>query len=452
MKKNILKSIMYFSLLALLIVPIVNVNAENLVTSIEVSEETINLNVGGNKTITPTVLPADADDLSVTYTSSNPNVATVDENGKVVGVAAGNAEITITSVNASSVTKKVAVNVQQAKSGDFNLKSLEVVGYKISPSFTASNKAYTLTVPANITKVTIKAETNDSTASVAGTGSFSLAASGDSTAKITVTAEDGGKKTYTVKITKEETNLDLKTLKVKGQTLNQTFSADVTDYTMDVEYAIERLSITAAASDSTAKVTVNNGKAINLVVGENKIVVTVKDTYGNTKNYNIVVTRKDEEEEENTNSTSTVTSVAPVIDTSSNTKNHTLQYVLVTIGCILLLAIAGFGIYFFVKTEDPAKKKAKLEKKLAKKNLKVKEDKIESALVEAEVAKVEEEIEDSEEQDDSEEESDYTDEDYEEYDEENDEVVEDINDQDTIEFERPRPSRRMSRYSDEEDE
>ena len=71
----------------------------------------INLSVGGHQYITPTVLPADVGNKKVTYTSSNPEVATVDEWGEVYGVGEGSATITVTSQSDATVTLQIPVTV-----------------------------------------------------------------------------------------------------------------------------------------------------------------------------------------------------------------------------------------------------------------------------------------------------------------------------------------------------
>ena len=60
--------------------------------------ETLNLEVNGKNTAQLEVkaTPEDATDVTITYESSNPEVATVDENGVVTAVANGEADITVT--------------------------------------------------------------------------------------------------------------------------------------------------------------------------------------------------------------------------------------------------------------------------------------------------------------------------------------------------------------------
>ena len=65
------------------------------VTSVSLNKDELSLNVNNEETLTATVLPEDATDQSVTWTSSNDAVATVDQNGKVTAVAQGTATITV---------------------------------------------------------------------------------------------------------------------------------------------------------------------------------------------------------------------------------------------------------------------------------------------------------------------------------------------------------------------
>lgn len=63
------------------------------VESISLNKGATSIAVAGEETLVATVLPVDATDPSVTWSSNNEEVATVDENGKVTGVAAGVAVI-----------------------------------------------------------------------------------------------------------------------------------------------------------------------------------------------------------------------------------------------------------------------------------------------------------------------------------------------------------------------
>ena len=63
--------------------------------SVELSQKEIKLYLGENRSLTATVLPSDASDKNVTWSSSNPNVATVSTAGNVVSKSVGTTVITV---------------------------------------------------------------------------------------------------------------------------------------------------------------------------------------------------------------------------------------------------------------------------------------------------------------------------------------------------------------------
>lgn len=85
------------------------------VTGVTLDQENLNLVLGGTETatLTATVTPENATDKTVTWTSSNEEVATVNENGKVTAIAAGDAIITATANN--GVNGSCAVTVKEAE-------------------------------------------------------------------------------------------------------------------------------------------------------------------------------------------------------------------------------------------------------------------------------------------------------------------------------------------------
>ncbi len=86
---------------------------ETAITGIAFGSETASVEVGGTVTVTATVTGGTAADTSVTYTSSDTSIATVDENGVVTGVAAGTVTITATAADGSTATCTVTVTVAE---------------------------------------------------------------------------------------------------------------------------------------------------------------------------------------------------------------------------------------------------------------------------------------------------------------------------------------------------
>lgn len=67
-----------------------------LVESVTLNKTSLSLKAGDSETLVATVNPADATDKTISWNSSNSNVATVDSNGKVTAKAIGTAVITAT--------------------------------------------------------------------------------------------------------------------------------------------------------------------------------------------------------------------------------------------------------------------------------------------------------------------------------------------------------------------
>ncbi len=86
---------------------------ETAITGIAFGSETASVEVGGTVTVTATVTGGTAADTSVTYTSSDTSIATVDEDGVVTGVAVGTVTITATAADGSTATCTVTVTAKE---------------------------------------------------------------------------------------------------------------------------------------------------------------------------------------------------------------------------------------------------------------------------------------------------------------------------------------------------
>ena len=125
--------------------------------------------------------------------------------------AVGDAKVSVTSSDVggssdSSIgapTGSTTVSVKQEnKSNNANLKWLTVPkGCTLVPKFSKDVTNYTCTVPGSVTSFPMDWEKEDPKATDAVSGALSLKV-GENTRKVTVTAQDGTKKVYTVKITR----------------------------------------------------------------------------------------------------------------------------------------------------------------------------------------------------------------------------------------------------------
>ena len=122
---------------------IVKTSAKVTVTT-KVEQITLNktegvLTVGNSVTVTATVTPDNATNTTVNWTSSDEKVATVDSNGKVTAVAAGNATITATSESDGDVSADYALTVNKAaaKPATNYSGTTSAAGAATTPSYTA---------------------------------------------------------------------------------------------------------------------------------------------------------------------------------------------------------------------------------------------------------------------------------------------------------------------------
>ena len=95
------------------------------VRSVTLNMDKLSMKVGENKTLYATVRPADAADVSVTWTSSDESIATVAVNGRVTAVSPGTATITVTSNFDNTKKATCTVNVYDPYSTPLTLELIE---------------------------------------------------------------------------------------------------------------------------------------------------------------------------------------------------------------------------------------------------------------------------------------------------------------------------------------
>ena len=95
--------------------------------------------------------------------------------------------------------------LEDSYSKDNDLKSLSVENYSISPSFSKSTTEYSVVVPENTKSINIKAQANDSKASVSGAGEKTVSA-GMNNFEVVVRAENGNEKRYKVNVEVKDSN------------------------------------------------------------------------------------------------------------------------------------------------------------------------------------------------------------------------------------------------------
>ena len=156
------------------------------VASVELNQTTLELIAGKEATLTATVKPDDATNKTVTWSSNNETVATVDNNGKVTAKAAGEAIIT---AKAGDKTATCTVTVAKA---DVAVESvtLDKTSLDLKVGNNATLKA--TVEPQNATNNTVTWSSSNPEFVTVANGTVTAVSAG--TATITVTTADGNHK------------------------------------------------------------------------------------------------------------------------------------------------------------------------------------------------------------------------------------------------------------------
>ena len=121
----------------------VTASASQAVTSLTVDPTSVTVNVGKTQNVYVTILPETVTNKSVTWTSENPSIASVDPNtGTITGITPGSTTITATSVYDTSKSAKVEVTVK----GQVKTQVITGGTITVEPEYAAAGETVTLTV------------------------------------------------------------------------------------------------------------------------------------------------------------------------------------------------------------------------------------------------------------------------------------------------------------------
>ena len=204
------------------------------ITSVTLNHSTLTLEAGKTGKLSATVLPASATDKSITWSSSNTDVASVISNGTVTAKKAGTAVITATAVNGKNASCTVTVTggttdpdpgqPEAAVSADVALRNAGLADR--NPSFRLALKH-----AKNVTTVRVRFTVDARTVSVTGLNGFQVlgqpkgsVANGKYTGEVMLAYLSDGRTAFTqtgeTGIASFVTNGDTPTLKITGVTLS----------------------------------------------------------------------------------------------------------------------------------------------------------------------------------------------------------------------------------------
>ena len=259
------------------------VTVEEPVTSIKMNKTTLALDNQKTETLKTTITPTNATNKTVTWSSSNEAVATVDKNGKVTAKKAGIATITAKASNGKATSCKVTVE-EPVTSIKLNKTSTVI--------YMGSSETLKVTInPTNATNKTVTWSSSDTTvATVDRNGKVTPKKEG--TTKITVKSSNGKTAVCTVTVNTKITNIKLDRTVLMLDKDHYNFAELTAKLTPNKKVTIEW------SSSNTKVATVDkNGKVTGKKYGTTKITATVKNADGtsvkSTCNVRVISSAKD---------------------------------------------------------------------------------------------------------------------------------------------------------------
>lgn len=276
-------------------------------------------------------------------------------------------------------SRSYSATIAPPLSGNCHLKSLTVSNAQISPAFSPETTSYSASVPFSVSKLTMAASAEDAKATVS-VSNPSLTPGGSTNVTITVTAENGATKTYTIRVKREQDpnyvpsgNNNLSQITVEEYQLSPIFSAGVTQYYVWLPYETDTISLSATAEDPKATVEIAQVGTLSAGKGNN-IAITVTAENKTQKIYTVTAVRAPAHDKtqdflnaQPTEPVPTETTVPvettqpqpatapaptqPQAPAQTEKPNNPLLIILIGIGCIAAGALVGIVIKSYIDSK-----------------------------------------------------------------------------------------------------
>lgn len=218
------------------------------------------------------------------------------EPGTTISVTAKGVTLSDGKQDTSVGSASYSTNLAQPLSGDCSLTGLSAQEVELNPAFSPNVTKYTASVPFSVAKLTLSTQKSHENAKVTVENPNLWA--GDTTViTVTVTAENGDQKQYKIYVTRAQdpnyvpsNDASLKELQVDSFRLSPVFDPGVKQYFVWVPYETETVSLTAAANDSKAMISVAECPTLEPGKGTD-IAVTVKAEDDSEAIYTVTVVR-----------------------------------------------------------------------------------------------------------------------------------------------------------------
>lgn len=184
---------------------------------------------------------------------------------------------------------------QKVKNNDL-LESLQITYGALSPAFSPTIQNYTATVSYHVGAVDVQAVAQDTHADIK-IHNPALTLGGVTEITVTVTAQSGDSRVYTISVTREEdpnrpksSQCELESLTVTDFFLSPAFQPEVVEYVLWLPYEVTSVDVSGVPKDERATVTVEGNKRLQ-PGQDNPITITCKAEDGTEKVYTVIAKR-----------------------------------------------------------------------------------------------------------------------------------------------------------------
>ena len=230
------------------------------VTSVSLNKTSLTLEIGESETLTATVMPSNATDKSVTWTSSDQAVATV-ASGRVTAIGSGTATITATTGNGKTAFCTITViehapEVIEVTSVSLNKTSLTL---EIGESETLTATV----MPSNATDKSVTWTSSDQAVATVANGKITAVGSG--TAMITATTSNGKTAICTVTVNAAVPKIT----QVEGATITGTDIFMLVDHMTDSVALLNKITVSSGRWDLYSDILGQNRIPTKIAAGSN---------------------------------------------------------------------------------------------------------------------------------------------------------------------------------------
>lgn len=245
----------------------------------DIQLEGATLNVGENKQLTATVVPSNATNPVLQWSSAEPGIVIVDQNGQITGVAPGTARITASATDGSGISRTVDVLVNKVAVTDILLEGTTLI-------VDESKQLNATIVPSNASITTLQwSSANPGIVTVDQSGQVTGVAAG--TAQITASATDGSGVSRTVNVLVKKVAVEVTDILLQGANLTVNESKQLNATVVPTNAS---LPVLEWSSNKTGIVTVDeSGMVTGIAEGIAQITASATDGSGVSRTVDVVV-------------------------------------------------------------------------------------------------------------------------------------------------------------------